>query len=134
MSGLRPTLTLIVFICALIVLLVACGGNENVPFVRDEQVLVTCSEECANRGQCGVMTDERRAVLANESGPAVTLQDRFFIEGATVVVVESSQRELFAALDGAPLIAETTPFPHMFYRVSGEGKTAWVSEWCLARP
>ncbi len=115
-------------------LLAACGRNEEVPFAQDEQAQIVCSDACAGHGQCGALADDRLAVLANEGGPAVTLHDRFFVEGLAVTVVEPNPRELIAARDGVPLIAEATPFPHYFYRVSGEGKTAWVSEWCLARP
>ena len=43
-------------------------------------------------------------------------------------------RELIAARDGVPLMNEAVAFPHIFYRVEGEGKNAWVSEWCVARP
>jgi hypothetical protein len=73
-------------------------------------------------------------VLASDGGPAVSGHNRFFFDEALVTVVGSQQRELIAARDGVPLIAEATNFPHLFYRVSDGVKTAWVSEWCLARP
>lgn len=134
MSQTRP-IFLIALTVLLVVLLAACRGDgEDAQFAVDEQLQVACSEECAIHGQCGALVDDVRAVLAMEGGPAVSLHDRFFIEGTTVTVVELSQRELIAARDGAPLINQATPFPHVFYRVSGDNKTAWVSQWCLARP
>lgn len=134
MSRVRPILFLFVLFCSIVALLAGCGGNENVPFAANEQAQLTCSDECAAHGQCGMLNEEQRVVLANDGGPAVTLHDRFFLDGTISTIVEISQRQLIAARDGIPLNAESTPFPHIFYRVNGEGKTAWVSEWCLARP
>jgi hypothetical protein len=125
---------LLVMLCALTLLAAACRDETPVPFARDEQARIDCSEACAARGQCGTLIDDTRAVLANEGGPAVSLHNRFFLQDTLVTVVETSARELIAARDGVPLIAEATSFPHLFYRVTGEGKDAWVSEWCLARP
>jgi hypothetical protein len=131
---LRP-IALAALTCLLVWLLAACGGGENVPFAANEQARIECTDECAAHGQCGTLTsNDQPAVLANEGGPAVTLQNRFFLEDSVVTVVESSQRELIAAEGGVPLLGVATQFPHMFYLVSGEGKTAWVSEWCLGRP
>lgn len=132
----RPVFLLASLAFLTVWLLTACrGGDENVAFVKDEQVQITCSEECVVHGQCGTLAEGPRAVLANEGGPAVTLQNRYFLDETLVTVVESNLRQLTTMRDGAPLDPlEATPFPHTFYRVSGKGKTAWVSEWCLARP
>ena len=131
-SRLRPTLALATLF-ALAFYLAACRG-EVVPLAVDEQVQITCTDECADRGQCGRLLDERRAVLANEGRPVVKNHNRFFLDEALVVVREVSNRELIAARDGVPLTDEALPFPHIFYRVEGEGKNAWVSEWCIGRP
>ena len=113
----------------------ACRNGEDTPLSQGEQAEITCSDECAAHGQCGTLEDEQLAVLAHDSGPAVTLHNRYFTNETLVTIEESNTREIIAARDGAPLIAEgATPYPHIFYRVTGEGKTAWVSEWCLARP
>ena len=99
-----------------------------------EAAKIVCTDECAARGQCGVLPDDHRAVLANEGRPAVWDHNRFFVDGTPVIVREVSNRELIASRDRVPLTVEATPFPHIFYRVEGEGKNAWVSEWCIARP
>ena len=135
---------LVFFLVLLAVILVGMAGlitffrgrdTANTQLAVDEQVQTTCSDACVDHGQCGTIGDNR-VVLAMDGGPAVTLHDRFFPEGAIVRIVELSQRDLVAARNGVPLsTADATPFPHTFYRVSGElGKTAWVSAWCLARP
>jgi hypothetical protein len=132
MSVLRP-IYLLAALLILFLLLAACR-REPAPLAVDEQVQAVCTDECGARGQCGRLTDERLVVLANEGGPAVSLHNRFFLDQALVTIREVSPRELIAARDGVPLISEATRFPHLFYRVEGEGKIAWVSEWCLVRP
>ena len=132
MSRLRPTL-IFATLFALALTLAACRG-EVIPLAVDEQAQIDCTDECAARGQCGRLPDERRVVLANEGRPAVSDHNRFFLDETLVVVREASNRELIAARDGVPLTNEAVAFPHIFYRVEGEGKNAWVSEWCVARP
>ncbi len=132
MSVLRPT-SLLAALLTLFLLLAACG-REPAPLAVDEQVQAVCTDECVARGQCGRLTDERLVVLANEGGPAVSLHNRFFFDQSLVTIREINAREVIAARDGVPLLSESTPFPHAFYRVEGEGRIAWVSEWCLARP
>lgn len=135
MSQMRPALSLVLLVAALVALLSACRrGDDDVLFAVDEAAKIACTATCAARGQCGTLPDNQRVVLANEGGPSVSIHDRLFFEGAPVTVVESNPRQLIAARDGQPLIGQATPFLHTFYRVNGEGRTAWVSEWCLARP
>ena len=132
MSRLRPTLVFAA-VLALALYLAACRGDA-VPLAVDEAAVIVCTDECAERGQCGVLLDDRRAVLANEGRPAVVDHNRFFLDETPVNIREVSDRQLIAARDRVPLTVESTPFPHLFYRVEGEGKNAWVSEWCIARP
>ena len=135
MSPMRPALSLVLLVAALVALLSACRrGDDKVLFAVDEQAKIACTDTCAGRGQCGTLPDKQRVVLANEGGPSVSIHDRLFFEGAAVTVVESNPRQLIAASDGQQLIGKATPFHHTFNRVNGEGRTAWVSEWCLARP
>lgn len=135
MSRTQSILLFAGLIIAMTLVLVACGGDENVPFALNDPAQVVCSEECAAHGQCGTLVDaDGPAILANEAGPAVELHDRFFVEDTLVTIIEVSPRELISASGGAPLIGVATPFPHTFYRVASDSKTAWVSEWCVARP
>lgn len=129
----RPLLLLLLLGLA-VALLAACRNGEATPLAQGDQAEITCSDECAARGQCGTLDDEQLAVLGHDITPALTLHNRFFLNETLVIIEEINTRDVIAARNGAPLIAEATPFPHTFYRVSGEGKTAWVSGWCLARP
>lgn len=133
----RPIWSLLPLIIVLIFLLAACRrGDKEVPFAQGDQARIACSKSCAAHGQCGTLPDSRRVVLANQSGPTVSLHDRLYADGAAVTIMEKSERQLIAARDGEPLTGQATPFPHTFYLVrnEGEGKDGWVSEWCLARP
>jgi len=132
MSVLRPT-SLLAALLILFLLLAACR-REPTPLALGEQVQAVCTDECMARGQCGRLTDERLVVLAHDGGPAVSGHNRFFFDQALVIINEINTRDVIAASNGVPLSSEATPFPHNFYRVEGEGKIAWVSEWCLARP
>lgn len=129
----RTLLAIILVTMGLVILLTACRNGETA-FVLEEQVRIMCTEECAARGQCGTLPDGRQAILADDRGPAVSQHNRFFVHETLATIVNINERELIAAVDGVPQIAQTTPFPHLFYQVSAEGKTAWVSQWCIERP
>lgn len=118
-----------------IVALSACRNQAPPPPAVGEQAILTCTESCTIHGQCGRLNNNQLVVLANEAGPAVKFQDRYFPDGTLVTLTEVNGRELIAARDGVPQTAVATPFPHNFFRVQDTGgKSAWVSSWCLARP
>lgn len=126
--------TALIFLVMVLITFTACRNRRDEGFAPEQQAKASCTETCARRGQCGTLPDNRKAILANQSGPAVSLHDRFFTEGSVVTVIEVGERELIATQNGVPLIPGATPFPHTFYRVSTADKTAWVSSWCLTRP
>lgn len=137
MSRLLPFILILLVVAGVIVavLLLSRRGNNNVPFAVNDRALLACTETCAGRGQCGTLDNSRRVVLANAAGPVVKNHDRLYQDGSQAIIVDLADRELIAARNGAPLIGESDPFRHTFYLVqSQEGKTAWVSGWCLARP
>lgn len=113
----------------------ACRDQTPTLPAVGEQAILTCSETCTSRGQCGTINGNQAVVLANAAGPAVKFQDQFFSDGTLVTLVEANDRELIAARDGAPLSDVATPFPHTFFRAQdAAGMSAWVSSWCVARP
>jgi len=133
MAKRRPLLLLLLLGLAA-ALPAACRDGEDSPLAKGDQAQIVCSDECAAHGQCGTLDDEQLAVLAFDSGPAVSLHNRFFVDETLVTIEDINTRNIIAAREGAPLTGEATPFPHTFYFVTGEGKKAWVSGWCLARP
>lgn len=121
----------------LLMLLIPAACRDQTPALPGvgEAAVLTCTEECGARGQCGRLNTNQLVVLANEGGPSVRLQDRFFPDGTRVTLVEVNEREVIAARNNVPLTDSATPFPHSFFRADdGAGKVAWVSSWCVIRP
>ena len=131
MSRLRPALP---FVALLALMLLAACRDEVVPLGVNEPAKINCSEECANRGQCGRLPDDRPAILASEGGPAVSGHNRFFFNESLVTITNTQERELIPASNGVPINMQAERMPHTFYQVTDGVKTAWVSGWCLARP
>lgn len=125
----------LVIVLAISLAAVACRGNGEKPRPQvNERGVVVCSEACANHGQCATLPTARKAVLANRGGPAVSLHDFYLPVDAVVQVTEINERQLLPAKDGSPITANTTPFPHLFYRVAAsDGTAAWVSDWCIEK-
>ncbi len=131
----RHPLLLLFLLGLAVVLPAACRNGEDTSLAPGDQAQINCSDECAAHGQCGTLVDnEQLAVLAQNSGPALTLHNLYFVDETLVTIDETNTRDIIAARDGAPLNAEATPYPHTFYRVTGDNKTGWISGWCLARP
>lgn len=130
----RP-LRLLGLVLLLGVALAACRDQTPPTPGVGEPAVLSCTEACVARGQCGRLNTNQAVVLANEAGPAVRFQDRYFLEGTRVTLVEVNEREVIAARNGVPQTDTATPFPHSFFRVDdGAGEVAWVSSWCVARP
>lgn len=134
--GPRPVLLLL---CALFVLLVACGGNNEEPapttapvsaeqLTEGAQIRVVCSQSCKERAQCGTRQDGSEVVLMNRGGPAVDNHDMFVPSGTAVTVQESR------AQDVQEVISQIQ-FPVTFLRVLTENQAeeGWVTQWCLGQ-
>lgn len=116
-------------------LFLAGCGREETPLAVNEQVQAVCTAECSDRGQCGVLSGASQAVLANEAGPAVRFHDRYFVENTLLTILAMVERQLLPAENGIPIAAVDQSFPHQFFQVANaDGKTGWISEWCVARP
>ena len=106
--------------------------EEPVP----EFVTLVCSQDCADRGQCGTTQGENEAVvvLGGKDGPVVEpdRHDVLFLAGATVEVKGSMEVDL-AQVEGGE------GFPQTFSRVEWLNpmgditETGWVAEWCIER-
>lgn len=115
-------------------LVAACGGGT--PTATDSQALlsgqavVTCTDQCAARGQCGVLADGQQAVLGNSFGPDTLNHDRLFIGGTAVNVVGSEVR-VVQSLANAEQRAQ---LPFYALALPDNSKIAWVAGWCVASP
>lgn len=120
-------------LCLLV--LVACGASEEAiePQAFDDQFgeprRLVCSDECAQRGQCGQDPDQQMVVLGHMDGPHLANHNVLFPTGHEVFVTSSQQRQAETVLGSQPLLIE-------FYSVNAPdlGKFGWVAGWCLALP
>lgn len=132
----------LILLLVLAQLLLACsvlGGGDADPYPdpaagSDAPVAGTtlaCSQECADRGQCGTSTDRGRVVLLGAAEPSVS-PDNFDLavpEGSAVTVLETRSVEIQENQTGAQ-------FPINFYRVLVHDRNVegWVAAWCILNP
>ena len=138
--------TLVVVMVIMAYLIVACGGGTPgdaypAPGVGDGSDLppagqaggatLTCSRECADRGQCGESTDRGRVVLLSAAQPALSPVDFNLAipDGTNVSVLETRSVDVVESASGFQ-------FPVNFYRVLVPARNVegWVASWCLLNP
>jgi len=132
----------LVLLVVLAQLLLACsvlgGGNADpYPAPDDGSDLpvvgptLACSQECADRGQCGMSADRGRVVLLSADQPAVSPVDfeLAVADGAGVSVLETRPVDVEESATGQR-------FPINFYRVlvQDRGVEGWVPAWCILNP
>jgi hypothetical protein len=99
-------------------------------------VVLECSSECSERGQCGRTQDapQVEVVLGGLDGPIVEPQqhDRFIVAGATVEIKETRSEKMEQA--------NGRQFDQQFSRVEFRNtmgdiqKTGWFADWCIRYP
>ncbi|MFW6068793.1 MAG: hypothetical protein ACOC9E_04335 [Chloroflexota bacterium] len=113
------------------------GGEEAYPAPDAESELpvagptLTCSQECADRGQCGESADRGRVVLlsTNEPGVSPTDFDLAVADGAAVSVLETRPVNVQETASGFEFSVD-------FYRVLVQDRNVegWVAGWCVLNP
>lgn len=120
----------------ILLLLTACfgGGNqgetENVAPVENQsaQKTLTCSEACANNGQCGQAGDGRLVVLGRSDQPNTQNHDQIFPVDTPVDILGSEQR-LVQSFGG-----EVSQLTFSYINLSDGQKSGWVANWCVLEP
>ena len=147
-DSMRPLVALLAIMAYLVV---ACGGgtpNEGAypgPVTVDGSGLpvatqvggpttaatLTCSQECADRGQCGQSPDRGRVVLLGAAAPAVSPLDfnLAIADGAAVSVLETRPVQVVENTSGFAFSVD-------FYRVLvlDRNVEGWVTAWCILNP
>lgn len=123
-------------------LVVACsllgGGESQAPYPAPDDgsnaalpgsgPTLSCSQECADRGQCGESADRGRVVLLSAAQPSVSALDHDLAvtEGASVTVLEVRSVNVTENASGFE-------FPVNFYHVLIHDRNVegWVAGWCV---
>lgn len=118
--------------------LTACGllGGTPGPTLGDQtqlqpqtEAVLTCSQECADRGWCGMTSDQTPVIFGNTLNPMDPVHDRLFYQDTPVSIFQSSTATIETVVDG-----ERSQLP--FYQVISldQGKSGWVAGWCITAP
>lgn len=103
---------------------------------ENEQVILVCSEECAERGQCGTSQGEIEApvVLGGRNGPVVEPQqhDAAFLAGTSAELKESAEVTLVE--DGGREFKQTFSRIEFVNPMGDIAESGWVADWCIERP
>ena len=105
--------------------------NRNSEQEAGATMLVECTEECSQRGQCGITQDDQEltVVLGGLERPLVTEHNVYFTTGLPVSVVESTTRTLQQT--------NGEEFEQTFSRIEQRNnlgdiiKVGWVADWCV---
>lgn len=116
--------------------LVACGGGgettvtlgTDVQAPLAGQAVLTCSAQCAARGQCGTAPDGQTVVLGGVAGPTLQPHDRLFPNNTTVMIGLSEIRTLQLVSDPN----QQAQVPFYAVATTDQSRTGWVAGWCVA--
>lgn len=125
--------TLALSLLAFMVLLAACRGQTG-PAQRGDQAVLTgtalleCSQECADRGMCGVSPERGEVILLSSWGPATRDFD-LAVTSQTPVTIITYLEEVVVE------VVTNLEFPLNYYLVDIPDRVpGWVAGWCLRTP
>lgn len=117
-------------------IIVACGGSDS-PRLGSEIILsgnaiLTCSQECRDRGQCGVAQGtENQFVLIGSTEQPTTRPRQFALPTGSTVTIISTPQETTLVLISDPNAREKVNFYPVTVPDRGSAG-GWVAGWCLA--
>lgn len=120
-------------------IVVACGGNDDEPQLGHQIILsgnavLTCSQECRERGQCGVVAGtENQVVLVGGPEQPTTSPRQFAMPIGSVVTINGEPQSLVLVLASDVNAQETVNFYSVAVVDKGNAP-GWVAGWCLAAP
>lgn len=117
----------------------ACGGGDDEPQLGHQIILsgnavLTCSQECRDRGQCGVLVGtENQAVLVGSPEQPTTTPRQFAMPVGSVVTINGEPQQVVLVLATDPNAQEAVNFYNVNV-VDRNNTPGWVAGWCLAAP
>lgn len=125
-------------LAGVVLLLSGCGllqrdAAEPAPPTTGGVGLLTCTEICAGRGQCGERDGRVKVILGNMLEPVVEpyQHDIFYDEGTAVTIVDFRDRQVVILADDLP---QSARFLLVRPQGSAAPRDAWVVEWCFTTP
>lgn len=115
----------LLWVCTAVTLTACFGGGGEQPTA--DQTVLTCSEMCAQQGQCGTGTDARLLVLGRSDRPETRDHDLVFNSDLPITIQQTREEMVQSALDG-----QTMMQPFSFVVLNENGQQGWVANWCLA--
>ena len=118
------------------IIMAACG-RDDAPRLGSEVILsgnavLTCSQECRDRGQCGVAVGtETQFVLVGSAEQPTTRPRQFALPPGTTVTITSPPLATNLLLVTDPNARETVNFYPVTVPDRGNA-SGWVAGWCLA--
>lgn len=113
------------------VFILGCRGGDGETSVEGEaapqqQGTLVCSQECADRGQCGTTVNgDQTVILGHPDFPAVQDQQMTFPAESTLPVI-GTQDELLQ------VVSTNEQFNHTFFLVQRtDERVGWVPGWCI---
>ncbi|MFQ5437008.1 MAG: hypothetical protein ACE5FD_19290 [Anaerolineae bacterium] len=119
-----------------LIILTACNRINQQPtlgsqttFPPQTEAILTCSQECAARSQCGDTVEQGTVVMGSGGGPATRFHELIFPAESRVTINGSDVRTLEPLIGG-------DQFELTFYHVTviDSGKSGWIAGWCVAAP
>ena len=112
-------------------LLVACGllggdqgDTEGEVQQVETQLRLECTEQCRERGQCGLLENEDMVVLGHSASPHTINHDVLFPNGTVVVEIQTQSRTASSPTEERLNI--------LFHEVRADNsQRGWVADWCV---
>ena len=131
----RQVITIVIMLIMSIILLNALTSCSVLKLIDDDEqdaavadvdeAKLHCSEECMDRGQCGVDEKGDEYILLASSMPSLADHDLIYKSDTHVNILNRENHSVMQPVDGKT-------FDISFYNVAlPEGDQAWVAGWCL---
>ena len=118
-------LTVMIVVTSCSVLKLIEDGEPDAAAADVDEAKLNCSEECMDRGQCGIDDMGDEYVLLASTMPSLEDHDLTYESDTHVSILDKENHSVMQTVDGKT-------FDISFYNVAlPEGNQAWVAGWCL---